>query len=91
MHDTFTRLFCHAMVFATLWDEGVTLNEDPPNAVLTWVSGDDISESEITISGAEWHGKGRVTYSFTVTAGDLPVGSLMRASLFVDQASTVSG
>ena len=43
-----------------------------------------MKESEIIIKGAEWHSDGRVTYSYTVEAGEVPEGSLMRPSLFVD-------
>ena len=70
--------------FASLWDEGGTFKEDPPNAVLTWVSGEDMKESEIILKGAEWHSDSRVTYSFTVEAGDAPEQSMLTPSLFVD-------
>ena len=70
--------------FATLWDEGGTFNEDPPNAVLTWVSGEYMKKSEIIIYGAEWHSDGRVTYSYTVVAGDAPEQSMSTMSLFID-------
>jgi len=73
--------------FASLWDEGGTFKEDPPNAVLTWVSGEDMKESEIIIKGAEWHSDGRVIYSFTVAAGDGPEDSMKLPSLFVDGSS----
>jgi hypothetical protein len=75
--------------FASLWDEGGTFKEDPPNAVLTWVSGEDMKESEIIIKGAEWHSDGRVTYSFTVAAGDAPEDSMLTPSLFIDGAGHV--
>ena len=74
--------------FASLWDEGGTLNEDPPNAVLTWVSGEDMKESEIIIRGAEWHSDGRVTYSYTLETGDVLDGSMKCISLFVDSTHT---
>ena len=70
--------------FASLWDEDRTFEKVLPNAVLTWVSGEETKESEIIIKGAEWHSDGRVTYSFTVTAGDTLEDSMSRLSMFVD-------
>ena len=70
--------------FASLWGEGGTFRENPPNAVLTWVSGENMKESEITINGGEWHGDGRVTYSYTIEAGDVPEFSITTPSLFID-------
>ena len=77
--------------FASLWDEDGTFKEDPPNAVLTWVSGEDMKESEILINGAEWHSDGRVTYSYTVEAGDAPEQSMSTPSFFVDQHNGTGG
>ena len=70
--------------FASLWGEGGTFRENPPNAVLTWVSGENMKESEIIINGGEWHGDGRVTYSYTLEAGDVPELSITTPSLFID-------
>lgn len=77
--------------FASLWDEGRAFEKVPPNAVLTWDSGEETKESEIIIKGAEWHSDGRVTYSFTVTAGDTLEDSMSHLSMFVDGWKSCQG
>ncbi len=43
-----------------------------------------MKESEITINGGEWHGDGRVMYSYTIEAGDVPEPNITTPSLFID-------
>ena len=43
-----------------------------------------MKEIEIILNGAEWHSDGRVTYSYTVEAGDVPEQSMSTPSMFVD-------
>jgi hypothetical protein len=79
--------YMNAHEFVSLWDEGEgdTFKTDPPNAVLTWVDGDDVHEAELLILGAETVGHGReIAYEFKLEAGGTPVGALSAASLFVD-------
>jgi len=47
--------YLNAHEFVSLWDEGEgdTFKADPPNAVLTWVNGDDVHEAELLILSAE--------------------------------------
>ena len=47
--------YMNAHEFVSLWDEGEgdTFKADPPNAVLTWVDGDEMKEAEVLIFSAE--------------------------------------
>ena len=79
--------YMNAHEFVTLWDEGEgdTFKADPPNAVLTWVDGDEMKEAELLILSAETVSHGRViAYEVKIEAGDTPVGKLGGSSLFVD-------
>jgi hypothetical protein len=50
--------------FASLWaDSGSdSFKTDPPNAVLTWVDGEDVKEAELVITGASFDGDS-ITYT----------------------------
>ena len=50
--------------FASLWaDSGSnSFKTDPPNAVLTWVEGEDVKEAEVVVTGASLDGKS-MTYT----------------------------
>ena len=79
--------YLNAHEYASLWDEGEgdTFKADPPNAVLTWVDGDEMKEAELLIISAETVGHGRsIAYEVKVEAGETPVGIMGFASLFVD-------
>ena len=80
--------YLNAHEFVSLWDEGEgdTFKADPPNAVLTWVDGDEMKEAEVLIIGAETVGHGReIAYEVKLEAGsDMPVGKMGSASFFVD-------
>jgi hypothetical protein len=69
--------------FTSLWaDSGSdSFKADPPNAVLTWVDGEDVKEAELVITGASFDG-GSITY--TLKSHSTNVGMLKSVSLFVD-------
>ena len=81
--------YMKAPQFVTLWDEGEgdTFKADPPNAVLTWVDGDEMKEAEVLITDAKVVGDVygmAVQYTVKVEAGETPDGKIGSASLFVD-------
>jgi len=81
--------YMKAHQFVTLWGEGEgdTFKADPPNAVLTWVDGDEMKEAEVLITNAKVVGDGygtAVQYSVKLEAGETPEGNIGSASLFVD-------
>lgn len=79
--------YMNAHEFATLWDEsgGDTFKGDPPNAVLTWIDGDDVKESEVVITNATIVRYGRaINYDVKVETGEWPVGQIIGASFFID-------
>jgi hypothetical protein len=81
--------YMNAHEFVSLWDEGEgdTFKADPPNAVITWVDGDEMKEAEVLITDAEvvGFGNGRaVQYSVTLEAGDMFSGQTAALSVFVD-------
>ena len=79
--------YMNAHEFVSLWDEGEgdTFKADPPNAVLTWVDGDEMKEAELLIIGAETVGHGReIAYEVKLEAGDEVSGTLGATSFFID-------
>ena len=72
--------------FASLWDETSenSFKTDPPNAVLTWMDGDEIKEVEVVITGASSDGD-TITYTINDTSGVI-TGDITNVSLFVDPA-----
>ena len=79
--------YMNAHEFVSLWDEGEgdTFKADPPNAVLTWVDGDEMKEAELLILSAETVSHGReIAYEVNLEAGDTPADKLLGGSLFVD-------
>ena len=81
--------YMNAHEFVSLWDEGEgdTFKADPPNAVLTWVDGDEMKEAEVLITNAKVVGDGygtAVQYSVKLEDGDTPLGNMGSASLFID-------
>ena len=79
--------YMNAHEFVSLWDEGEgdTFKADPPNAVLTWVDGDEMKEAELLIISAETVGQGReISYEVKLLAGETPVDVANNASFFVD-------
>jgi hypothetical protein len=79
--------YMNAHEYVSLWDEGEgdTFKADPPNAVLTWVDGDEMKEAELLIISAETVSHGReIAYEVKLEAGDMPEGNIGAASFFVD-------
>ena len=77
----------NAHEFVSLWDEGEgdTFKADPPNAVLTWVDGDEMKEAELLILKCRNCSHGReIAYEVKLEAGDTPAGNIGAASFFVD-------
>tara|TARA_B110000208_G_scaffold171786_1_gene214310 strand:+ start:451 stop:924 length:474 start_codon:yes stop_codon:yes gene_type:complete len=76
-----------AEVFASLWAKAGSnsFKTDPPNAVLTWVDGEDVKEAEVVITGAQVAG-GSITYTTNTLSNT--VGTLKSVSLFVDNFNT---
>jgi hypothetical protein len=72
--------------FASLWaDSGSKgFKADPPNAVLTWVEGEDVKEAELVITGASFDGDS-ITYTRKHPA-TVQFSNLKAVSLFVDSA-----
>jgi hypothetical protein len=70
--------------FASLWAKAGSdsFKTDPPNAVLTWVDGEDVKEAEVVITGASIDGNS-ITYTGKFSA-TRPSGTLKSVSLFVD-------
>jgi hypothetical protein len=70
--------------FASMWaDSGSdSFKTDPPNAVLTWVDGEEVKEAELVITGASIDGNS-ITYNRKYSA-TIPDGTLKAVSLFVD-------
>ena len=79
--------YLNAHEFVSLWDEGEgdTFKADPPNAVLTWVDGDEMKEAELLIISAETVSHGReIAYEVKLEAGQAPVGKIFSPSFFID-------
>jgi hypothetical protein len=71
--------------YASLWDDNQETDNfytDPPNAVLTWVDGDEVKELEVVITDTDFDGD-NIIYTFensNLTANQ----SFEDVSLFVD-------
>ena len=71
--------------FVSLWSEDSvnSFKADPPNAVLTWVEGDEIREVEVIITDAKFDSN-QITY--TINDIELGIKDLNQVILFVDLA-----
>ena len=69
--------------FASLWaDSGSdSFKTDPPNAVLTWVEGEDVKEAEVVVTGASIDGN---SITYTTNSHRNTVGTIKSVSMFVD-------
>jgi len=71
--------------YTSLWDDNQETDNfytDPPNAVLTWVDGDEVKEVEVVITDAEFDGDNII---YTFENSNLTVNqSFEDVSLFVD-------
>ena len=73
--------------FASLWAKAGSnsFKTDPPNAVLTWVEGEDVKEAEVVITGASIDGN---SITYTTNSHPNTVGTIKSVSVFVDGATS---
>ena len=78
------HLYLNGKKYASLWgtDETNSFIIDPPNAVLTWVDGDQIKELDVIITNATFN-EGNLTYLIK-DKFRIPVENIQNVSLFVD-------
>jgi hypothetical protein len=76
--------------FASMWAKAGSdsFKTDPPNAVLTWVEGEDVKEAEVVITGASIDGN---SITYTTNSHPNTVGTIKSVSLFVDNITTCDG
>ena len=78
-------LYLDGEVYTSLWDENEETDNfytDPPNAVLTWVDGDEVKEVEVVITDADFDGDNII---YTIENSNLTANqSFEDVSLFVD-------
>ena len=78
------HLYMNGTQYASLWsnDETNSFYTDPPNAVLTWVDGDEVKEVEVVITDADFDGDNII---YTIENSNLTDNqSFEDVSLFVD-------
>ena len=87
-----------AFEFASFWsEEGAnSFSADPPNAVLTWLVGEEQREAEVIIKNATVYSDGvqeSLVYEVTLETEQMPDAQMSYVSLFVDSndASATSG
>ncbi len=78
-----------ASEFQAFWSEqgANSFSAVPPNAVLTWLDGEEQREAEITIDSATVYADGiqeSLVYEVTLEAGQMPDAQMSCVSLFVD-------
>ena len=78
------HLYMDGEQYASLWsnDETNSFKIDPPNAVLTWMDGDEINEVEVVITDANFDGD-NIIYTINKTSGIIK-DNIENVSLFVD-------
>ena len=82
------HLYMNGTQYASLWsnDETNSFYTDPPNAVLTWMDGDEIKEVEVVITDADFDG---VNIIYTIENATIKANQpLEGVSLFVDDNTT---
>ncbi len=82
-----------AYQFASLWNENRTNSfyEDPPNAVLTWLDGEQQREVEMILNSATVYSDGTqesLAYEVTLETEQMPDAQMSYVSLFVDSSQT---
>ena len=85
------QAYLTAFEFASLWTaEGAnSFSADAPNAVLTWVVGEEQREAEVIINNATVYADGvqeSLVYEVTLEAGQMPDAQMSSVSLFVDSS-----
>ena len=78
--------YLNAMELTSLWNTGENnFGENPPNAVLTWVSDGEVQEAEIVLVAAKVGNLGRsMTYTIRWEAGEAIPMRAGNVSLFID-------
>ena len=78
--------YLNAHEFTALWSDGDDdFSQDPPNAVLTWVSDGEVQEAEIELMGADLGQQGRaIIYRVQLEGGQTLPSSAEQVSMFVD-------
>lgn len=78
------HLYLNGKQYASLWsaNENSSFKTDPPNAVLTWVDGDQVKELEVIITNTTFN-DGNLTYVIKDNSG-IVFGNIENVSLFVD-------
>ena len=84
-----------ASEFEAFWsEEGAnSFSEDPPNAVLTWLDGEEQREAEITLNSATVYADGTqesLVYEITLETEQMPDAQMSYVSLFVDSNTDCS-
>ena len=85
------QAYLTAFEFASLWTaEGAnSFSADAPNAVLTWLVGEEQREAEVIIKNATVYADGvqeSLVYEVTLEAGQMPDAQMSSVSLFVDSS-----
>ena len=85
------QAYLTAFEFVSLWTaEGAnSFSADAPNAVLTWVVGEEQREAEVIINNATVYADGvqeSLVYEVTLEAGQMPDAQMSSVSLFVDSS-----
>ncbi len=78
--------YMNAYEFVSMWEgEGDTFRGDPPNAVLTWVDGENVREAEVVVANAVVTDRGEsISYEVVFEAGDHLQSRLDEVSFFID-------
>ena len=83
-------LYLNGEQYASLWDDNEETDNfytDPPNAVLTWVDGDEVKEVEVVITDADFDG---VNIIYTIENATIKANQpLEGVSLFVDDTTNI--
>ena len=85
------QAYLTAFEFVSLWTaEGAnSFSADAPNAVLTWLVGEEQREAEVIIKNATVYADGvqeSLVYEVTLEAGQMPDAQMSSVSLFVDSS-----
>ena len=83
------QYYMTAQQYADLWTHSGDncFQDDPPNAVLTWLDGEEMKEVEVVITHAV-SDSNTITYTINDTSGVI-AGDIVDASLFVDGNNSV--
>jgi len=81
-----------AYEFTSLWSQESddSFSADPPNAVLTWLDGEQLREVEVIVSSATVSSEGAqksLVYEVKLETDQMPSAQMSFASLFVDSSS----